>query len=691
MQSLWSYRPVLYSTATNDNFLNSLIDEEAIAGGIADNRVNPYVNTVNIFNNTYSTTLSANGYLEYKITNDLKLRATAGINLINGSNEVFNNSNTTAGSPLLSYGKTYGINAFVSNSNSYSFLNENTLNYNKQINKDNVLNAVAGFTTQLMTNSNSSMRVTNLPNEALSIKGIGQGTPFQVGSNSSLNSIQSFLGRVNYTFRQNYLLTASFRADGSSKFHPDNRWGYFPSGAFAWRFGNENFMKKLKFIDDAKLRISYGATGNNRVSDFAYLSVLNTGSTNYYSFNDQNLNGTVVSSMANKNLKWETTVQSDIGLDLSFFKNRFSLEVDYYKKKTSNLLLNASQAYSTGFTNAFQNVGSLSNEGLEFTVGTTNIKSKSFTWTTSFNISFNRNRILSLIDNQEALLTTRSFDATMTTPNYIAKVGRPVAQFYGYIADGMYQLDDFYKIPNGTTGYYYVLKENIPYYATKNTLSSPSTNTGIVVQPGDPKFKDLNGDGVIDILNDFTTIGNPYPLHFGGVSNNFNYKGFDLNVFFQWSYGNEIMNANRLKFEGGNGAPQSGSNITGANAGYINQNMYAVYANRWTPTNPSNEYYKVSAQTGGTRQYSTRIIEDGSYLRLKTVSLGYSLPVKLSKRIKIDNARFYVSAQNLLTFTKYTGPDPEVSTFTGNNLTPGFDFSPYPRTRVVTIGTNISF
>jgi TonB-linked SusC/RagA family outer membrane protein len=660
--------------------------------------VNPYISTLNEVNDRFSTTIQPNFYLNYKINNDFTLRLTAGANIINSENDIFHNSKTNSGSPLTSYGATYGVNGSVSNANVSSFVNENTLSYNKKLNSGDVLNAVVGYTQQFIRGSNYGFAATNLPNESLGIKGIGQGTPYSVSSAAPPRNGQlSYLARVNYTFKTNYLFTASFRADGSSKFAPDKRWGYFPSGAVAWRFGNETFMKKLPFIADAKLRASYGVTGNNRVSDFPFLTQLtantSTFSGSYYSFNETNVYNIVLSSMANKNLKWETGYQTDIGLDLTLLNGRIVFEADYYKKITDNLLLNAAMPYTTGFTNAFVNIGKVSNEGLEFSLTTTNIKKPNFNWTSSVNITFNRNRVLALTSGQDALLTTRSFDASVgSVANYIAKVGQPVAQFYGYIADGMYQVNDFYKVPNGATGnYFYVLKEGIPYYGTKSTLGGINTtiSSATSVQPGDPKFKDLNGDGLLD-QNDYTGIGNPYPVHYGGFNNNFSYKGFDLSIFCQWSYGNDILNANRIKMEGGTSAPQAGTSATSGNLGNVNTNQYATYADRWTFENPSNLYPRANAFATGTRTYSTRIVEDGSYLRLKTVQLGYNLPVTWTKRLKISNARLYVSAQNLVTFTGYSGPDPEVSTASGNNLTPGFDYSPYPRTRVITIGANIN-
>jgi TonB-dependent starch-binding outer membrane protein SusC len=362
--------------------------------------------------------------------------------------------------------------------------------------------------------------------------------------------------------------------------------------------------------------------------------------------------------------------------------------VDYYDRITKDLLLNASMPYYSGFGSAYKNIGEVSNSGLEITINTININHKNFKWTSSFNISFNKNRLLALNSGENELLTAKSFTWTpfANSNNYVGQIGKPVAMFNGFISDGIYQMSDFYKVQNGPNGYTFVLKESVPYYGAKQGITNINTNAPQnCVQPGDLKYKDLNGDGIID-QNDITVIGSPYPIHFGGFSNSFTYKNFDLNIFLQWSYGNNIMNANRLLMEGSFISPSTGTSGT---VGMVNYNQFSEYANRWTYTNASNIYPRVDSYASGTRAYSSRIIEDGSYLRLKTIQFGYTIPTKFVRKIGITSARFYVSGQNLLTLTGYSGIDPEVSTASGSNMTPGFDYSPYPRTKVFTIGTTI--
>lgn len=665
--SAWGYRPITGDSLEDLTFAEDPFDPDI--SSTVDLRVNPIVSAKNAYNVAFTNALFANAYLDYKIMKNLTLRITGGITRNDVRRERFNNSKTAAGNPRTVYGATNGINGSVNNNVFSSWLNENTLTWNKRINKDNILNIVGGFTLQKTKSQADGFTANKVPNESLGISGLDEGTPLINISSESEAAQASFLGRINYTLFSKYLFTASFRADGSSKFAPGNRWGYFPSGSVAWRISEEKFMSKLPWISDAKLRASYGVTGNNRVSDFSYLSVLRqTGFTNgsgnstpgYY-FNNTHIPGSAPVEVGNKDLKWERTAQTDIGLDLGFLNNRIGLTVDYYYKKTSDLLLNASLASSSGYLNGYKNIGKVSNQGIEFTLNTVNIDNKNFTWSTNFNIAFNRNKILELNYDQPSLTTRVQAwnDNFNNSLPYLARPGMPVALFFGYLYDGLYQVEDFNPLPNGS----YALREDVPNNGQDRSL----------IKPGYIKYVDINGDGVVD-ANDQTFIGNPLPIHTGGFSNNFRYHDFDLNVFFQWSYGNNILNANRLVFEGMEARP------------YLN--MFKSWEDRWTPEN-TDATLPVAGVTSP-NVYSTRVIEDGSFLRLKTVSLGYNLPAAILKRAKIQGFRVYAAAQNLYTWTNYSGVDPEVSV-RNSALTPGFDWSAYPKARTITLGVNITF
>ncbi|MDQ8005881.1 MAG: TonB-dependent receptor [Pedobacter sp.] len=652
MFSVWGYRPV----SGNPNVdLFDEVDEDLDLQN--DSRFNPILNAENRINNRKTSTLIANAYGEYAFNKYLKLRVSGGVTRETIKDEVFNGSNTFSGSPLTASGRNNGVNGSFGYGERNSYLNENILTYNRRINKDNDLSVVGGFTIQGRESTNFGARALQIPNEQLILSGLDEGIPTSITANETDFTLASFLGRVNYVFKTKYTLTASFRADGSSKFSPSNKWSYFPSAAFAWRMKNENFLKNIKQLSDAKLRISYGVTGNNRVNDFAYLSEFTLPPNNSYGFNNSIAKGSIPFRLGNPDLRWETSRQLDIGLDLGFLKDRISLTADVYRKTTVDLLLDASLPASLGFSSTFKNIGSVENKGLELTINTVNVKNKKFTWNSSFNISFNRNKVLALAQNQETLLTNIGWDNFYREiPAYIAKVGQPLGLFYGYVWDGNYQYEHFNRTASGT----YELKPTV----TANTLDAS------LVQPGDIKYKDLNGDLKID-NNDLTIIGNPNPDFIGGFSNNFTYKGFDLNIFFQYSYGNEIFNANRLIFEGGPGRPQL--------------NQYATVINRWTPENQTNGIYRAGGDQ--TRAYSSRVIEDGSFIRLKTVALGYRMPKKLMERLKVNNLRLFVSAQNLYTWSNYSGFDPEVSS-RNSALTPAFDYSVYPRARTITFGLN---
>ena len=350
-----------------------------------------------------------------------------------------------------------------------------------------------------------------------------------------------------------------------------------------------------------------------------------------------------------------------MGLDLSFLDNRINFTFDIYRKNTDDLLLNANMPYSSGFTKVYKNIGSVRNDGLELSFSTVNVRTRDFQWTSDFNIAFNRSKVLALTEDEEFLLSKVSFTNDFNnTYLYIARVGGPVASFYGYQWDGVYGYDDFDCDAAGN----YTLKKNVPSNGDERDK----------IRPGDIKYVDQNGDGIVND-KDMVVIGRCEPIHTGGFNNNFTYKGLSLNIFFQWSYGNDIMNANRIMFEG--------------NAMGKNINQFRSYADRWSPDNPNSRNFRTGGQ-GPTGYYSSRTIEDGSFLRLKTVQLSYKLPQRWMQRIRIASLEVFVSGQNLWTWTKYSGLDPEVST-RPSALTPGFDYSAYARNRIFTGGIKLTF
>jgi TonB-linked SusC/RagA family outer membrane protein len=661
--SVWGYRNFAISGVPD---LEDALFDPGVDPTV-DFRINPVINQQHLLRQNLYTNTVVNTYLEYMITPDLKLRITAGINKTIGQNNQFNDTSTVYGNKHTMVGSLNGVNGSVLFSQNSTWINENTLTYTKIFARDHSLTLLGGMSESGNKSSSYGSGATNLPNPQLGISGLNEGTPQTVNALTSSWGLVSFLSRADYKYKSKYLLTVSFRADGSSKFAKENRWGYFPSGALAWRFTEEGFMKKFNALSDGKLRVSYGVTGNNRVGDYAYLSSIGIAANSQgYTFGNTTISGAFPSNLGNAGLKWETTSSVNIGTDLSFIKNRISLTAEVYRKKTTDLLLLANLPLSLGYSQALRNIGSVQNQGLELTLNTVNIKNRSFGWESSFNISFNQSKILSLSENQAAITSAAPFDFYYRSiPAYISKVGNQLGMMYGYIFDGLYQYADFDKTASGG----YILKDNIP---TNGNLRSS-------IAPGDMKFKDINGDRVID-ANDYAIIGRGLPIHTGGFNNNFRYKNFDLNMFMQWSYGNDIINANRYIFEGNT-------------LGRSNLNQFASFENRWTPTNTNTTIHRGGPGGAGPSTptgTNSSVIEDGSYLRLKTVALGYTLPQNLMKRLGLKTCRVYASAQNLYTWTKYSGIDPEVSVF-NSVLTPGVDYSAYPRPRTITLGVNMSF
>ncbi|MEA4937393.1 MAG: TonB-dependent receptor [Paludibacter sp.] len=666
--SVWGYRPVTQPGVDLSTLLDNTTDEGVDQTN--DYRFNPILSLNNEYRKNFTTYSQFNGFVEYEFIKGLKLKVSGGYTLDNRRGENFNNSKTRYGSPI----STDKVNATLSTSERKTWLNENILTYQTSFQKKHYINTMIGLTMQESDYNYYSTKTINIPYESLGMAGMGQGSPNRVVSNISEWSMLSYLARFNYNYQSKYYATASFRADGSSKFTEQNRFGYFPSASLAWNFTEEKFVQQLtSVLNSGKVRLSWGVTGNNRVGEYdtyALFESLQAAEGNFsnpediahgvYAFDNKVTNvGVVPYNLANPALKWETTAQTNLGVDLSFFKDRINFTFDWYNKTTSDLLLRATLVPSSGNGSVMKNIGKVQNQGVEFTINTINLQTKKFKWTSNFNISFNKNKVLELSDNQLSMLSNGYFDQNFAAKNYIAKIGYPIGMMYGYIYEGTYKVDDF-----SYDGAIYTLNPGIARYTSEN-------NT----QPGYPKYADINEDGVID-SNDQTFIGRGEPIHIGGFTNNFEYAGFDLSIFLQWSYGANILNANRLMFESGYNKRKD-------------LNQFASYADRWTFDNQDSDIPRVSASSSN-GLFSSRIIEDGSFIRLKTLSLGYTISPKLLKQFKISKARAYVSAQNLFTLTKYTGYDPEVS-IRNTAITPGLDFSSYPRAASMNIGINVSF
>jgi TonB-linked SusC/RagA family outer membrane protein len=595
--------------------------------------------------------------LQYKITRDLTFSSVLGANYSQSKLQEYYGSDTN-------WGSSYNGRAAITEVGTYSYNFSSQLNYKKSINKKHYFDAMAAFESSRYNFEQFRNQISNFVDESTGVNDISKGTvPLEYSSNRWATNRLSYFGRVNYNLNNKYLLTASFRADGSDKFGKGNRWGYFPSGAFAWRISEENFMKEVTPVSNFKMRISYGETGNERIPAYSYFaSMQNT----YYAGNDVSIFGMSPASLENPDLKWETTVQYNAGLDLGFFKNRLNFTLDYYQKQTKDMLLRAPVASQSGFNSRWMNIGRIDNSGWELNISSVNISKKDFSWETNFNISFNKNEVKDL--------GGADFIPVTIPGGWIQNAGRvmvgePIGITYGYEFDGIYQIDEFTWqndsdpniLPADRT---YILKED----ALKYLGGTPS--------PGRLKYKDISGpdgipDGIVDEANDRTIIGNSNPKNTGGFNNTFRYKNFDFSAFLQWSYGNDIFNAAVLRELG--------------LQPYMNVNR-EYFENYWSPENPTNNYPGIGQIDWTTSSY---FVEDGSYLKLRTVSVGYSLPKKLLENTGLSGVKFFVIGSNLYTWTKYSGFDPEVNS--NNPLLSGFERISYPRAKTVMFGVNVKF
>ena len=656
--SIWGYRPIKPIIQQGEDDNDALIDADVASSN--DYRFNPAKTVRNEYRKTVVDYLNATGAITWEIIDDLKLKVSGGYTMNKRRREEFNGTQTYTGYEGSPSGK--GINGAIYWNNKTTWLNDNTLTYTKRFNRKHNFQFMGGFSMQGETYDYRGTSATQMTTEALGLNGLHTGnyqtvTPWQYDW-----TMMSGFFRVNYNFKYKYYVTASFRADGSSKFPKQNRWGYFPSAGISWNINREDWLKDASWLSNAKLRASWGLTGNNRTTTpYDYYSQISTlpGDPNSYDyvFNGQIVSGYFPSNMANDKLKWETTEQWNVGLDFSAFDSRIKVTADWYLKNTRDLLLQATIPASSGYTSAMLNIGSMQNQGFEFTLDLVPVQKKNFTWNMNFNIAMNRNKVTALTNDQYSLMRSVSWDKDFNSQYpYITQVGKPSGLMYGFIYEGTYKPAEF---NNGVA-----LKDGVAYMASVGRDK---------VRPGDPKYRDINKDGVIDD-NDRTVIGCGQPLHTGGFGNTFNFYGFDVNVFFSWSYGNDVLNANRLFFESGM---------------KTNTNQLKSYVHRYRPgINETSDIPRVQAK--GMDVYSSRVVEDASFLRLKNITVGYTLPRKTLRKMHFDTMRVYVSGENLWTLTGYSGPDPEVST-RNSVLTPGFDWSAYPRAMGVTAGLSFTF
>ncbi|MCD8178477.1 MAG: TonB-dependent receptor [Tannerellaceae bacterium] len=601
-----------------------------------------FVNPLYMLENTIRTQQEVrnlgSSFVEWEIIDGLKVKTSI--------NTIFAGSRSTRYTPGSVGGENNPPSGLGKSSNyqehSFNWLWETTLNYQKRF-KSHSINALVGYSRQRHTGKGMSIDAGPYPNDLIETINAAQEISSWDESVGKWSMI-SYIGRLNYSFRDKYLFTATFRSDGSSRFGVNNRFAFFPSFAGGWRISEENFLKENKYISNLKLRVSYGKSGNNNIGNYQHLPTIISGS---YVFNNTEVSAPYV-GLSNPYLGWEESGQIDLDIDLSLFQNRLALIVDLYNRKSNNMLINDVIPTITGFSSQIANKGSVRNRGLEIDLSGSPVRS-TFVWEAGVSISFNRNKVLSTNANNDRILSGNVDGRS----SHITEVGKPIGQFFRFVSDGIYTAEDL---------------------ANPDVAKYPTAYEGAV------KYLDLDGDGTITEILDYTAIGNPHPDFIFGIRNSFYYKNFDLSIIANGQYGGKVVNGLRM----------STDNLQGF------FNVGAEWANRWrSPENPGDGIHAgVVAQTPSLgHRLNSLWIEDATYLRIANITFGYTIPQQLVRKTKfISQVRASCSIQNVATFTGYSGANPE-SKQNGidNTLAPGLDMTSYPLARTVTFSLQIGF
>jgi TonB-dependent starch-binding outer membrane protein SusC len=625
---------------------------------------------------TATGNLVLNAALDYKITSDLTLRLLGGMSLDDKRREEFDNMKS---SEVRTHGGPFGLIRIEGNK---KYNNTSLLTYKKTFRDIHEMSVMVGqeyvYDAYQMVEASSAM----YDSDDIGLASLAMGNEFpKPESRLENNKLLSYFGRGYYAYNNKYFLTGTLRADGSSKFIEDNRWGYFPSLAIAWQAGEEEFIKNLNIFSNLKVRLTYGVAGNNRISNNQFSSTFK----NVFYAADGTVSsvGLIPNATANPALKWETTVSRNFGLDLGFMDNRISANLDVYFNTTKDLLLRTNIPSTSGYTTQFKNVGSTENKGIELTLTTRNVKSSDFSWNTDFNIAFFKNKVTGL--NKEALFSQESFIESIywsaNTEAFMVKVGEPLGLIYGFVNDGFYTVDDFdYNAGTGA----YTLKPGIPGF------------TGINQKPGDMKFKDMGGDTdatgnpTINPSDDRTIIGRTQPKFFGGINNTFTYKNFDMSVFVNFSVGNDVLNSNKILYTSGY---STNRNLLAEMRGYFtyinDQGQYVGDPDGLRELNKNATIW--APERDLPRRVYSWAVEDGSFVRINNITMGYTIPGSIAQKIKISNLRVFATAYNMFLLTRYSGFDPEVNAVRSTPYTPGVDQSSYPKSRSLIAGLNITF
>ncbi|MGQ1946418.1 SusC/RagA family TonB-linked outer membrane protein [Geofilum sp. OHC36d9] len=663
---------------TNDELIHTDISEDMQNIDSQYDIYNPLITNDAVTQEKYTRLMNLNTAFDVDITDNLAFRTAGSYLWQQVRSDYWDDGRTKTAQ---NNGGPYGSR---NNSEKLRWQVTNTLNWKHAV-YAHKFNLLLGQETYYSESMNLNNTYYEFPDNNFGLNDVSMaGQVFSYQSGNSKNGIVSLFSRLNYNFSERYLLTATVRGDGSSKFSKGNQWGFFPSVSGAWRVSEEAFMDNVTLINNLKFRIGYGTTGNCDIENNMYATDYNSG---YYAIGKKQVSTLKPGSIVgNPDLKWETTKSTNVGIDVSLFDNRINLTSEFYNNVSDNLLIKNAIPTSTGYSYQYQNIGSIRNRGFEFVLNTSNIRNDNFIWTTDFNISFNKSKVLSIYGDDDDDYFLQNYDSRI---DFRIEKGKPLGEFYGYKYDGVYTTNDFTQNTDGT-------------YSLNDGVASLKGKVRSSIKPGDVKYLTTAGQTDDDgnpvwSTDDRSVIGSAEPLFTGGMVNTFEYKGFDLGIFMSFSYGNDVFNMNSQRFIGPYLPNQSSLDVmadrfvlvdpaTGQETTDL-QRLAALNPQQgssdamWS-LNPDNKI----AITDALDYY----IEDGSFLRLSTITLGYTLPASVTQRFRVHNLRLYCTLNNIHTFTNYSGYDPEVSA-TSSLLTRGIDNSAYPKAKSVVVGLNLTF
>ena len=678
---------------------------ENATGGNGLTLINPVLLNNGMYRNNVTNNFVYNGYLNIQLSKRVSFRSTIGYDIADLQQNLFNDAiaifsrKSSDSMPNASINRRKKI--ILNNSNVFSYaskstsnpftilLGEETYQNVETINYIQTLYMPLGITPKSALANMSNSTPNNINERG-----------FYTSSSENPTNILSFFTSAKFSLKKKYQFSASVRADGASVFSPNHKWGVFPSAGVTWALSKERFMDKINnYLTDVKVRVSHGMVGNAKIADHLYGEYYTSSApASSYALGGTISPGYNSATLPNKNLQWESTISSNLGFDFGILNNKFQVTIDLYNNTTDKLLVKVPVQQSSGYETQIQNVGATNNRGIELQLAGTVLRSKDFSWTFSYNVSSNQNKIVSLGNNQSFFLQNSKWAGSSSLPDFIVKVGERVGSMYGYVNDGFYTTKDFDITSSGNA--------ELPYrYTLKKGVASNNGVTGTIIQPGSIKHKDLNGDGKVDV-NDRTILGNNQAICFGGLTQTFKYKNWDANIFINYRIGGNVVNDNKLEFTSGY--------TPGAN-------MLAIMNNRWKMVDANGVTYQqffggtdvfgkskdeldalnknTSMWLPSTGSSSTAFspqsfaLEDASFMRINNITIGYSIPTSATfmRKMSITKLRIYATVNNLAVITSYSGYDPEVNTRRDTPLTPGVDYSAYPRTRGYVFGINLNF